>query len=93
MSTRLSGMQKEVLALYRTVLREASRKDGPGGSSFLSLLVTEGTTTSYARHEFRKQAHEVKRTDFKTIEYKMRRGEKQVKILKMPGVKVVSASP
>ena len=92
MSTRLSGMQKEVLALYRTIMREAFKKDELVESSFIELLTTEGTTTHYARQEFRKQAYQVKRTDFKLIEYKMRKGQKQVKLLKMPGVKVVNAT-
>ena len=94
MSARLSGMQKEVLALYRTFLREAFKKDGLTDpiSPFPSLLVREGTTTNYARHEFRKQAHQVTRSDFKTIEYKMRKGQKHLKMLQMPGVKVVSGT-
>jgi hypothetical protein len=34
----------------------------------------DGTSLSYVKTEFRKQAIEVKRSDFKTIEYKMRKG-------------------
>jgi len=89
MVRQLSGLQKEVLALYRTLLREAAKKDT---GSFVELLQKEGTSTSFARDEFRKQANQVKRSDFKTIEYKIRKGQKQIKLLQMPGVKVVGGA-
>ena len=120
MIKRLSGIQKEVLALYRSTLREAVKKDRqqqqvgrrPGPKEpFVSLLqppqgknhhgtsnittstpttpTTTTTTTSYAKAEFRKQAQQVKRSDFRKIEYMIRKGEKQLKVLKMPGTKVV----
>lgn len=89
MSKVLSGFQKEVLALYRTLLREAVKKDG---ASFSETVFKDGTSTAYARREFRKQATEVKRSDFKTIEYKMRKAQKQIKLLQMPGVKVVGGA-
>jgi|Transcript_9222 succinate dehydrogenase assembly factor 1 len=95
---KLSGLQKDVLSLYRTILREAVKKDrgavekeGQGSRSFNSLLNAR-TTTSYAREEFRRQAASVKRSDFKGIEYRIRKGHKQVKLLQMPGVKVVSGA-
>jgi len=31
----------------------------------------------------------VRRSDFKRIEYKIRKGEKQLKLMKMPGVSLV----
>jgi Complex 1 protein (LYR family) len=96
---KLSGLQLEVLALYRTLLREASKKDAAGiasslssGKSFVDRIHTDGTSLSYAKREFRKQALEVKRSDFKTIEYKMRKAQKQIKVLQMPGVKVVGGT-
>ena len=95
---RLSGLQKEVLALYRSILREAIKKDRNETSTniptFPSLLqAPENTTTvGYARTEFRKQTQQVKRSDFKKIEYMIRKGEKQLKLLKMPGTKVVSGA-
>lgn len=91
---RISGVQKEVFALYRTVLREAKKKDreAMGSSTKLVSLLrknnTPATTTSYAASEFRRQAGAVKRSEFKRIEHKIRFGEKQVKLLRMPGVKV-----
>ena len=98
---KLSGLQKEVLSLYRTVLREAVKKDrevseGVARQPMTALLNPESsggtTTTSYARREFRRQSGEVKRSDFKGIEYRIRKGQKHVKLLKMPGVKVVSGT-
>jgi hypothetical protein len=47
------------------------------------------TTTAYAINEFRKQALSVNRSDFKKIDYMIRKGEKQIKLLRMPGVKLV----
>mmetsp|Transcript_20759 Transcript_20759/g.30569 ORF Transcript_20759/g.30569 Transcript_20759/m.30569 type:complete len:115 (-) Transcript_20759:631-975(-) len=107
MARRLSGLQKEVLALYRNILREAARKDKAAAAtttatnqpSFHELLfpsssstsqtgnaISSSTTTSYAREEFRRQSQTVKRSDYKTIEYMMRKGQKHVNLLKMPGV-------
>ena len=124
-ATRLSGLQKEVLALYRSILRETIRKDrrlmpssssSPASdSSFVSppsttdsrqLSVCQllsnidandssvttknfSSSTSYARDQFRKEASLVRRSDFKTIEYKIRKGKKQLQLLKMPGVNLV----
>jgi hypothetical protein len=103
-----SGIQKEVLALYRTLLREASKKDriaaatppgltttatGPSTTteietSFYSLLFAESdsSSTAHVRYEFRRQASLVSRKDFRAIEYKIRHGYKQIKLLQMPGV-------
>ena len=99
MSRPLSGLQKEVLGLYRTILREAAKKDrqaaqvsslsaGDSASKLLALLKEPKTASSYARSEFRKQVGLVRRNDFKTIEHKIRYGYKQVKLMKMPGVKL-----
>jgi succinate dehydrogenase assembly factor 1 len=89
---KLSGLQKDVLALYRTILREAVKKDrdaaAEGRIPVTSLLKADGDgkTTCYAREEFRRQAGSVRRSDFKAIEYRIRKGQKQVKLLRMPGV-------
>jgi hypothetical protein len=50
------------------------------------------TTTAYAINEFRKQALSVNRSDFKKIDYMIRKGGKQIKLLRMPGVKLVSST-
>jgi succinate dehydrogenase assembly factor 1 len=100
-TSRLSGIQKDVLSLYRRILREAARKDrNEAGEEipFTTLLRTTsgdsassppGRTLSYAAEEFRRQATSTRRSDFKKIEYLLRRGDKQLKLLQMPGVKVV----
>ena len=123
---RLSGLQKDVLSLYRKVLRETldkDRRNALGGASHAnhdtvdndaarptlpsvaSLLLktrhahavtTLGedaqTSTSFAAAEFRRQAASVARNDYKRIEYMIRKGEKQIKLLRMPGVKLVQGS-
>ncbi|VEU33775.1 unnamed protein product [Pseudo-nitzschia multistriata] len=89
-----SGIQKEVLALYRTLLREATKKDrmvaGKSSrrpASFTDLLfANDSSSTAHARDEFRKQASRLRRNDFRTIEHKIRHGYKQIKLLQMPGV-------
>lgn len=96
-ASRLSGLQKEVLSLYRTVLRLALKKDRDrmeleSVSSVLSLMKENGSSLNYARAEFHKQAHSIKRSDFRTIEYSIRKGKKHIKLLEMPGVKVVGGS-
>lgn len=100
---KLSGLQLEVLSLYRMLLREAAKKDAAvvtttssspqsSSASFVDWIHKEGTSVSYVKTEFRKQAMEVKRSDFKTIEYKMRKAQKQIKLLQMPGVKIVGGT-
>ena len=95
---KLSGLQKDVLSLYRSLLRVAAQKDRAEGQHIpITTLFTsiggagETTTTSHARAEFRQQCAEVKRSDFRTIEYLIRKGRKHVKLLQMPGVKGTSS--
>jgi len=95
MVQRLSGLQKEVLSLYRSILREAVKKDRQqldNASSFCHLLIDKNATSHYARDEFKRQVQTVPRSDFKTIEYKIRKGKKYVKMLQMPGVRVVGGA-
>lgn len=100
MSTRrLSGIQRDVLALYRKVLRETLKKDretlATDKVSLPALLAnnrSDNSSTSFASDEFRRQAAAIKRSDFKRIEYMIRKGEKQIKLLRMPGVKVVGGT-
>ena len=92
---KLSGLQKDVLSLYRSLLRVAVQKDrassATASSSPFTTLLAETGTTSHAREEFRRQCAEVKRSDFRTIEYLVRKGRKHVKLLQMPGVKGTSS--
>ena len=112
MMARHSGLQKEVLALYRKILRVATEKDhakltsatAAASSSlsasssthhhqqqqlFASVRRDAQSATYYARQEFRRQSQQVKRNDFKRIEYMIRKGEKHLKLLKMPGVQTI----
>lgn len=89
---RLSGVQKEVLSLYRKILREAFLKDRNQqdfSATFGTVLFSKGSTTHFAREEFRRQEKTVKRSNFKAVEQMIRKGEKQLKMLRMPGVRVV----
>lgn len=63
-----------------------------GGGGSPTAVGGTATTTSHARAEFRRQAESVRRSDFKTIEYKIRKGRKHVNLLQMDGVKVVSGA-
>jgi hypothetical protein len=130
--SKLSGLQQDVISLYRRILREAMKKDRleleqmrtkeSDGSTLKSNLIhlkshrilfldlrkngkeqcstttgstdpaVQQTTTAYAINEFRKQAYSVNRLDFKKIDYMIRKGRKQIKILRMPGVKLVSST-
>ena len=71
-----SGLQKDVLSLYRRLLRTASVSG----------------THEHVSEEFRKQASRLRRNEFQKIEYGLRKGEKQLKLLKMSGVSHVVAS-
>ncbi|KAF8026684.1 hypothetical protein BT93_F3226 [Corymbia citriodora subsp. variegata] len=71
---RLSGMQKQVLALYRGFLR-ATRSKSPDDRHRIESIVSS---------EFRRGARQVDRKNFLYIEYLLRRGKKQLDQLKSP---------
>jgi len=75
---RLSGLQKDVLALYRGLLRSALKKDK-------QIHGQRDNLYNHVRIEFREKANSVSRTEFKTIEYMLRNGYKQKKLIDMPG--------
>lgn len=96
-TSRLSGIQRDVFSLYRRILRQALHKDrttlATTPTTVLPFLLTRtGTTTHYATHEFRRQANSVSRSDFQKIEYLLRQGDKQIKLMNMPGVRRVVSS-
>jgi hypothetical protein len=95
-ASRHSGLQLDIFGLYRRILRLVVKKDRDAlGSaahslSFTDLLFSKNNNmTNYASSEFRRQAATVKRSDFKTIEYMMRKANKHAKVLSMPGAKIV----
>ncbi|CAK9074716.1 Succinate dehydrogenase assembly factor 1A, partial [Durusdinium trenchii] len=67
---RHSGLQKEVISLYRRALRVALEKDG--GKSRINY--------DAVRKEFREDASSVKRSDFRTIEFMLRQGSRKVDV-------------
>ncbi|KAL5776198.1 hypothetical protein ACOSP7_009124 [Xanthoceras sorbifolium] len=71
---RLSGIQKQVLSLYREFLRAARSKSGKDRRQIESIVSAE----------FRRNSKEVDRKNFIYIEYLLRRGKKQVEQLKSP---------
>lgn len=71
---KLSGMQKQVLGLYRGFLRAARLKAAEERRAIESVVSTE----------FRHNAKNVDRKNFIYIEYLLRRGKKQLEQLKNP---------
>ncbi|XP_074579276.1 succinate dehydrogenase assembly factor 1, mitochondrial [Curcuma longa] len=69
---KLSGLQKQVLGLYRGFLR-AARLKAPEERSQIESIVSV---------EFRKNVEAVDRKNFLYIEYLLRRGKKQLEQLK-----------
>ena len=76
---RRSGLQTDVLTLYRRLLKAALKKDGESRS--LSNIV---------KIKFREKAMNISRTDFRVIEHELRYGYKQIKLLEMPGFSTAS---
>ncbi|KAK9268298.1 hypothetical protein L1049_010741 [Liquidambar formosana] len=79
---KLSGMQKEVLGLYRGFLR-AARTKSPEDRRQIESIVSA---------EFRRNSKLVDRKNFLYIEYLLRRGKKQLDQLKSPGTVGLSSS-
>ncbi|KAI9053258.1 hypothetical protein LZ554_002225 [Drepanopeziza brunnea f. sp. 'monogermtubi'] len=72
---RLSGLQRDVLSLYRKCLR-VCRTKGEARIHF----------EKYARNEFNK-AIGLDKKDFSAIEYLMRKGQRQLEMYSSPGIK------
>ncbi|KAI3826051.1 hypothetical protein L1987_00093 [Smallanthus sonchifolius] len=69
---KLSGIQKQVLSLYRRFLRTAHSKT-PENRAHIESLVSA---------EFRKNSQLIDRKNFLHVEYLLRRGKKQLDQLK-----------
>lgn len=78
---KLSGMQKQVLALYRGFLR-AARSKPPDDRRRIEAVVSA---------EFRERAVTVDRKNFMYIEYLLRRGNRQLDQLRSPATVGLSA--
>ncbi|RDL36822.1 Uncharacterized protein BP5553_06174 [Venustampulla echinocandica] len=73
---RYSGLQRDVLALYRKCLRESRKKPASTRAHF----------EAFARKEFQKHLHFDKK-DFSAIEYLLRKGQRQLEMYSSPGIK------
>ncbi|OCK96839.1 uncharacterized protein K441DRAFT_551076 [Cenococcum geophilum 1.58] len=73
---RLSGLQRDVLSLYRHCLRAVRQKPADTRANF----------REFARSEFKKNA-QLDKKDFGTIEYMLRRGQRQLEIYTDPGIR------
>jgi succinate dehydrogenase assembly factor 1 len=74
---RHSGLQKQVLALYRRSLRAAAALQAPDARQ---------QAFDYVRTEFRAKASSVNKLDVQRIEYLLRQGAKRLDMASMPGV-------
>ncbi|OAL06841.1 hypothetical protein IQ06DRAFT_4419 [Phaeosphaeriaceae sp. SRC1lsM3a] len=77
---RLSGLQRDVLSLYRECLR--ALRDKPTD--------TRPHFREFARAQFRKHL-DVGKKDFGTIEYLLRRGRNQLETYRDPGIRDIRA--
>ena len=73
--TRLSGLQKDVLALYRRCLRAARVKPAETRSNF----------ESFARREFDRNLN-LDKKDFSAIEFFLRKGDRQLEMYAAPNI-------
>ncbi|KAI0203913.1 complex 1 protein-domain-containing protein [Astrocystis sublimbata] len=73
---RLSGLQKEVVALYRNCLRASRQKPKDSRPHF----------ETFARSEFDKNLS-IEKRDFAAIEFLLRKGKRQLEVYSAPGIK------
>ncbi|KAK4636318.1 Succinate dehydrogenase assembly factor 1, mitochondrial [Fulvia fulva] len=74
-AARLSGLQRDVLSLYRKCLRAARTKPAENRPNFYA----------FARHEFERNIGMDKK-DFSTIEFLLRKGMRQLEIYEAPNI-------
>lgn len=79
---KLSGIQKQVLSLYRCFLR-TTRSKPPENRAHMEAVISG---------EFRKNSKLIDRKDFLHIEYLLRRGKKQLDQLKTVDSVTLSSS-
>ncbi|KAG1822982.1 uncharacterized protein BJ212DRAFT_1263387 [Suillus subaureus] len=77
MSARKSGLQKEVLALYRRALRMVRTKPAS----------TQPKFHLFVRYNFHTQASSVSPRDVTVIEHLLRRGRRQLEMYEQPSVR------
>lgn len=72
---RLSGLQRDVLSLYRQCLRAARSKPSETRPNF----------EAYARHEFERNLS-LDKKDFGAIEFLLRKGQRQLETYAAPNI-------
>jgi succinate dehydrogenase assembly factor 1 len=91
---RLSGLQKEVLSLYRQCLRASRKKPQvgltpPSGGNSKALTQVQATRChfeAYARREFEKSMG-LDKKNFAAVEFLLRKGRRQLEVYSEPGIK------
>ncbi|KAF7513735.1 hypothetical protein GJ744_007786 [Endocarpon pusillum] len=76
---RLSGLQRQVLSLYRQCLREAKKKPP----------LVRGNFRDFTRREFRDHQNMDKK-DFAAVERLLRTGTRKLELYSSPGIKNIS---
>ncbi|KAH9854678.1 hypothetical protein C2E23DRAFT_883775 [Lenzites betulinus] len=75
--TKLSGLQRDVLALYRRALRMVSMKPPPSQPKF----------RLFVRYSFKTQGGAVSPRNISAIEHLLRRGKRQIEMYEDPNVR------
>ncbi|KAM3476710.1 hypothetical protein MY4038_006057 [Beauveria bassiana] len=83
---RLSGLQKEVLALYRHCLRESRKKPEVPACPTPTRSATRPHFQAFARSEFAK-SRDIDKRDFAAIEFLLRKGKRQLQVYSSSGIK------
>ncbi|KAJ5157547.1 uncharacterized protein N7482_008647 [Penicillium canariense] len=81
---RLSGLQREVLSLYRQCLREVRKKPLESQSNFKNYARPADPSRRSA--EFQKH-RSVNKKDFSAVEYLLRKGHRQLEMYASPGIR------
>ncbi|KAJ5409735.1 Complex 1 LYR protein [Penicillium crustosum] len=74
---RLSGLQRDVLSLYRKCLREIRNKPEVGSITASRM----GYSAEFQKHL------SVNKKDFSTVEYLLRKGNRQLELYSSPGIR------
>ncbi|ORZ12820.1 hypothetical protein BCR42DRAFT_453508 [Absidia repens] len=72
-----SGLQQQIISMYRECFRAAREKPKANRPHFYKFI----------RQEFRK--HDIKKSDFATIEYMLRKGQRQLEAYRKPTIQDV----
>lgn len=91
-----SGLQKQVISLYRRLLRVSHDKDRATAkyedSAFIQALHDSSSSSFAMKEKFRNQSGKLTKRDHARIEHHIRQGEKYIKMLRMGGVKGIGVS-